>query len=152
MKQLPILFISLLMLFAACDKLPDDDDLNGQWRLLEMYGIDDNGKFTQLTDKRESSTYWNFQLSLLYITSNDLHNGSTAVSFARFTHSGNTLSINEAYVHYRDRDSLVTDPASTAFATVGIRGNATQFVINRLTGSQLILTSPTDSLIFYRLH
>lgn len=152
MKHLSLLFILTVMGFAACDKLPDDDELNGKWQLLEIFSADDDGNFTQLNDRRESKTYWSFQLGLLQIVSYDVHNGSTGDTFARFTHSGDRLSVNEVFVHYRDRDSLVTDPASTAFVSVGIRGNSAQFLIDRLTKSQLVLTSSTDSLVFYRVH
>lgn len=152
MRHLPLLLILFLTSLAACDKQPDNDELDGKWQLLEIFSTGADGGFTQLTDKRESKTFWSFQLGLLQIGSNDLHNGSTADTFARFTHSGDRLSVNEVYVHYRDRDSLVTDPSSTAFASVGIRGNTAQFLINRLTSSQLILTSATDSLVFYKVH
>lgn len=152
MKRLSLLFICVAALFATCDKLPDDDNLNGKWQMLEMYSSDDTGHYSIFTDKRDSRTFWSFQLGLLQINSNDVHNGSTGETFARFTHNGDNLFINEIYVHYRDRDSLVADPASTAFSSVGIRGNATHFLISRQTGSQLILTSPTDSLVFYKIH
>lgn len=161
MKHLLFFSLALLFTISACDKIPDNNDINGSWQLLEFYTTDPNvepyvasyGYYSKRTDKRESHTYWNFQLGLLQIISDDLHNGFTNQSFAKYTLKNDMLQLNGTYIHYRDRDSLIIDPTgSNALQSIGIWSTTDEFVIQKLTSTDLILTTRFDSLIFRKIH
>lgn len=154
--SLSILFASFtILLFSYCSKMPENGALDGKWQLTEMYSKTTNSDAhyiaTPTTDKRADNIYWNIQLKLLYITSAEPLNTFTTETVARFHYSGSTLQVGPTYIHYRDRDSLITNANSTELIPLGIRGNATTYDIKRLNASTMILCSPLDSLIFKRL-
>ncbi len=154
--SLSILFASFtILLFSYCSKMPENGTLDGKWQLTEMYSKTTNSDAhyiaTPTTDKRADNIYWNIQLKLLYITSAEPLNTFTTETVARFHYSGSTLQVGPTYIHYRDRDSLITNANSTELIPLGIRGNATTYDIKRLNASTMILCSPLDSLIFKRL-
>lgn len=154
--SLSILFASFtILLFSYCSKMPENGALDGKWQLTEMYSKTTNSDAhyiaTPTTDKRAENIYWNIQLKLLYITSAEPLNTFTTETVARFHYSGSTLQVGPTYIHYRDRDSLITNANSTELIPLGIRGNATTYDIKRLNASTMILCSPLDSLIFKRL-
>lgn len=154
--SLSILFASLtILLFSYCSKMPENGALDGKWQLTEMYSKTTNSDAhyiaTPTTDKRADNIYWNIQLKLLYITSAEPLNTFTTETVARFHYNGSTLQVGPTYIHYRDRDSLITNANSTELIPLGIRGNATTYDIKRLNASTMILCSPLDSLIFKRL-
>lgn len=148
--------LATLPLWMACEKTPMNGDLDGEWILQEIHSKakpNDLQYNHQHIDKRQSPVFWNVALQLIGInTPTELHNGKTNDTFCRFAYNGNQLSITETYVHFRDRDSLLTDPNTQLLAGVGIRGNASDFRISRLSGSQLILCSAMDSLVFRKKH
>lgn len=155
--SLSILFASFtIMLFSYCSNMPENGVLDGKWQLTEMYSKttsnnDAHYLATPTTDKRADNIYWNIQLKLLYITSAKPLNTFTTETVARFHYSGSTLQVGPTYIHYRDRDSLITNTNSTEFESLGIRGNATTYDIKRLNSSTMILCSQLDSLIFKKL-
>lgn len=154
--SLSILFASLtILLFSYCSKMPENGALDGKWQLTEMYSkastSDAHYIATPTTDKRADNIYWNIQLQLLYITSAEPLNTFTNETVARFHYSGSTLQVGPTYIHYRDRDSLITNANTTELVPLGIRGNATTYDIKRLNASTMILCSPLDSLIFKKL-
>lgn len=154
--SLSILFASFtILLFSYCSKMPENGTLDGKWQLTEMYSKTTNSDAhyiaTPTTDKRADNIYWNIQLKLLYITSAKPLKTFTTETVARFHYSGSTLQVGPTYIHYRDRDSLITNANSTELIPLGIRGNATTYDIKRLNASTMILCSPLDSLIFKRL-
>lgn len=156
-RHLPLITLSLLPLstFLSCSKLSDNGDLDGRWRLQEIYTklqpSDTHYSATPYTDKRPSQIYWNFQQKLLWITSVENLNHFTDATTARFIFSGNTLSLTHTYIHYRDRDSLLTDPSTSNLDSLGIRSNQCKYEIKKLTSTRLILCSEQDSLVFYQL-
>lgn len=146
-----ILFIcSLSMLMFACGKTPQNGALDGKWRLYEIHSKTQPTESTYAVakDVRADNIYWSFQLNLLSITSAETLNGHTNETVARFAYEGDHLAVTQTYVHFRDRDSLLTDPNTAALETVGIRGNASNFRIAQLSGSRLTLCSERDSLVF----
>lgn len=128
--------------------------MDGRWQLLRIYSkADANAPHYDLEqDKAAQQVYWSIQLDLLSITSSENLNGHTPETVARFTYAPPQFSITKAYIHYRDRDSLITDPLSTSLTPIGIRGNATDYRIVRLNKTTLILCSAQDSLVFYKAH
>lgn len=149
-----IICILFLGIFGSCSKVSHNGNLDGRWRMKECYSkaSTEDAHYTIYTNKMENLIYWNFQLKLLQITSGLQYNGKSYETMCRFVHEGDRLSITSAYVHFRDRDSLITDPNTTSLVVLGIRGNATNYHIKRLTSTEMILCSDMDSLIFYQLH
>ena len=146
----PILLIAT-MFIPSCSKISDNGDLDGKWHLIEMYSKNTptEASYTQKHETYGKGIYWMFQLDLLNIITREIpENVYSRDIIARFNHSGNQLHITETYVHFRERDSLLTDPSTTLLEPVGIRGNATTFNIKELNSSKMILTSPFDSLVF----
>lgn len=154
---LPLFTFMLVALpcFFSCSKLSDNGAIDGRWQLLEIYSklspVDAHYLATPFTQKRSSQIYWNFQQRLLWITSVENLNHFTDATTARFTLNGSTLTLTQTYIHYRDRDSLLTNPSTTELDSLGIRSNQCQFVMKKLTPTHLILCSELDSLVFYQL-
>ena len=138
----------------SCGKTPANGPLDGMWR-MEYRGTKSNAEtshFMPVTISSDFPIYWNVQLQLLTIvTPRSLHNGVTSESVARFNYSGNELSVGPIYIHYRDRDSMLTDPTTSALAPVGITGNAATFQILQLSSKRMVLRSSTDSLVFKKI-
>ena len=141
-------------MIGSCSKVSHNGNLDGRWRMKECYSkvSTDDAHYTLYTNKMENQIYWNFQLKLLQITSGLQYNGKTYETICRFAYEEDRLSITSTYVHFRDRDSLITDPNTTSLLELGIRGNASNYHIKRLTSTEMILCSDMDSLIFYQLH
>lgn len=145
----------VLLGLAACSNTPTDDSLNGKWRLRHLYSkalSTDTEYGIDRGDMTDNHTFYTFQLALMSITSPDFHNGHSTETIARFAHEGDRLNIGPVYIHFRDRDSLLTDPNTRALESVGIRGNAARFRIIQNTSTRLILCSEMDSLVFTQPH
>ena len=163
MKYVYIILCSAI--FYSCDKMPENGELDGMWQMLEeqhLSSTPDGGIVVDsVTNKKSEGVFWGFQLKLMSIRTPFnmyYHNGFSQLSLCRFVHEGKTLDITQMYIHLdsRDfgttqtvtRDSLVTDPATTAFSTVGIKGNKTRFIIERLDRHAMILRSDYNRLVF----
>lgn len=149
-----LIFFALTLVCASCSKLSNNGDIDGRWQLIHTYIKTDTepDHYGMSEDKTAQQIYWSFQLDLLSITSSDNLNGHTPETVARFVYAPPQLAITKTYIHYRDRDSLITDPLSTSLTPLGIRGNATNYRIARLNKTTLILCSEQDSLVFYKAH
>lgn len=143
------------LLLAGCGKTPVNGELDGQWIMTGMYSKSAPADEAYAEDRGGENlpVVWNVSRSLLEIVSpNRAHNLKTDRTVCRFVCSGGRLAVTQAYVHFRDRDSLVSDPDTRIFETVGIRGNAAEFRIVRLTSSRMTLCSQLDSLVFVKKH
>lgn len=153
LKMLRPLLVALLLacgLAASCDKLPKNGKLDGRWQMLDLYSRSTPSAPTHdlHAPKKADGIYWDVQLDLINIHSQGGHlNGHTDDAVARFAYNDNRLAITATYIHYRDRDSLLT-AETTALVSFGIRSNTADFRIARLSGSQLILVNASDSLVF----
>ena len=139
---------------SACSKMTDNGKLDGMWHLQEIHTKPSNAtstEYTERSDVRDARIYWSFQLDLLQIRSAALLNGATSETMARFNYEGNKLNITATYIHFRDHDDFITDPATECLKDLGIRGNKAVFQINRLTDHQMILCSALDSLVFRKI-
>lgn len=151
---LSAILIVICCVLTACSKLSDNGPIDGKWRLEKMYSKS-SAASTSYTDEKylmDENIYWSFQLNLLSITSSELLNGYTGETTARFNLSGDQLNITQTYIHFRDRDSLLTDPTTMQLQALGIRGNACNYHIRTLSSSRMVLCSDADSLVFYKLH
>ena len=153
MKQIIGLLMLLMMGAYSCDKLPKNDDLDGMWHLQEMTLLNAHPKQTE--NCAESGIYWNINLDLLQIYSkkrvmfHDETSGQDVYhAYCRFKHTGTTLNINQIYLSFDVRDSLLTDPATTLMEPYGIMGCADAFHIEHLGSKRMILVSDDKRLVF----
>ena len=75
------------------------------------------------------------------------HNGHTAYTATRFNHTSNKLSITEAYIHFHNKDSLLT-PGTDCLKNVGIINLPEEFEIETLNRKKMILKSSHYQLEF----
>lgn len=137
MKRTSILLLMLSLLAASCQKY-EDSDLLGQWQLLEMTRTDDG----VAVSKKAGQITWSFQLGLLQVRALNEETGSVGdVFLGLYSEAGDSLFIPATYFHYRDRDSLYTDPAQTILEPYGIKGNTARFAIEVLSSNTLQLSS-----------
>lgn len=142
-----LLFLASTLSVGSCSKMSDNGDLDGKWLLTERVA-----KTPYEINCVPSAVYWSFQLDLLSITSPDTINTKTTETLCRFVKDADKLNITQTYIHYRNRDSLLTASDTKALISVGIRSNVAQFRIARLNSSSLILVSQDDSLVFKKLN
>lgn len=149
-----LLLLTAMLTAASCEKMSDNGKLDGMWHLQQICSRPQDAAsagYTEHHDVREAGIYWSFQLQLLHIRSKDFLNGETSETMARFDYSGTHLDITSTYIHYRDRDVLITDAQTQRLAPLGIRGNAGSFHIERLTDHHMVLCSDQDSLVFQKI-
>lgn len=151
MKKMFLMAFVLMFALTACEKTPVNGALDGMWQLMEVSEKDASAENGWAAPRlvKGGGIYWNFQLALLVIHSQHQPlNGYTFDTAARFRHEGGRLDITEMYVHYENRDSLIIDPTTTIFEPLYIRSNHASYVVERLTGKELILCSDYNRLLF----
>lgn len=139
-----IVIAACALMVSACDKMPENGALDGQWQVtaLERAAANESGNvaFTPLP-LPEKGLYWNFQLKLLMIyTPGKLHNGHTAYTTARFTVRNDSLLVTDTYIHTMDSDSLL-DASTTCLRSVGIDANREGFALRSLSDKHMELVS-----------
>lgn len=143
-KHIFHLLCALIFIVTSCDKLPQNGVLDGSWQLVKMTRKDtlpspnkipatppliENG-----SEMQNYGIYWNIQLDMLMIyTPYVNHNGHTGYTAARFYTKHNQFNITDTYIHFDNRDSLLT-PSTRCLQNVGIIGNQESFDM-RLTGN-----------------
>ncbi|MBO5699428.1 MAG: lipocalin-like domain-containing protein [Bacteroidaceae bacterium] len=153
MVNIKYLFCFFIVSLVACDKLPQNDDLDGMWHLQKKTTFNDvNPNEVNVSDLR---IYWNFQLDLLEIVSleepiyqDDAKKLKTDKVFCRFDFSGHTLCVNQVYLHFDNRDSLLTDTSTQLLERYGIMGCRDTFNVEHLGSKQMILVSDHKRLCF----
>lgn len=142
---------ALTLLLCCCDKLPTNGELDGQWQLMQIEekGETSEGGTSTSYSTKEQRIYWAFQLDLLNIyTQLGNLNGHTPNTVGRFQHANGKLELPEFYIHFHNRDSLLTDPNTTALEHTGIRGNRASFQVELLNSKSMILSSDYNRLTF----
>lgn len=151
---LPILSLFLLagtFFLGSCEKFSDNGDIDGLWIMTERYSRATDAPsegYPEKTDVGQRSISWAFQLKLMSIRTPQNHNGHTAETVGRFSLHDGMLDVEPLYIHFRDRDSLLTDPQTTCLKDVGIYGNSGHFRVSRLSENHMVLCSDRDSLVF----
>lgn len=147
-----------LLSLCACDKTPENGDLDGLWRLEERYTRPDGASaYSVSADMSDAKIFWAFQLKLLDIkASGTLPQATPAEVFARFSHTDNTLAVTETYLHERAADTPITDDTQIDgqpidLSPLGLRSHTDLFRIVRLDSRRMTLCSPTDSLVFKKI-
>lgn len=153
MKSIVRLLLLLLLGVYSCDKLPQNDALDGMWHLQKIHHLN---SITQTEeDVSAQQIYWCVQLDLLQIKSNkhliyrdEVKGRDTYNAFCRFEHKGNSLNVNKVYLSFDVMDSLLTDPNTRIMEPYGIVGCADSFHIEHLGSKQMILVSDDKRLMF----
>lgn len=151
MKKIFLVAFVAVLAMTACEKTPVNGALDGMWQLMEVSekSATSESGWAEAKSTKGEGIYWNFQLDLLVIHSQHQPlNGYTFDTAARFRHEGGRLDVTEMYVHYDNRDSLITDPATTVFEPLYIRSNRASYTVEKLTDKQLILCSDFNRLVF----
>ena len=137
-------FLLAAFTLFACDKMPVNGELDGQWQMTSIKHVDHAAPTSALNGK----VYWSFQLNLLSIyTPEDKHNNSESYTFCRFQVKGDSLHITKSYVHSMDKDVEVEESA-TYLDRVGLHSNRESYAIKTLTDSRLVLPSNYHELEF----
>lgn len=154
--------LAILMLVAtnACDKLPKNGDLEGNWQLAEITSTDDSNQ--PVTENvKHKKIFWVFQQDLLCIryynkayfpfdANMEVHEQPQDYSefFGRFNHQSNTLAISQLHVHDTRSTDKLLNADSRLLKNSGIIGNRETFSIEVLNKEQLILSSGKVRLVF----
>lgn len=144
----------IMPLFLSCTKLSDNGPIDGKWQLKSIYSKTDkeSSHYTEFHNKQEEGIYWIFQLNLLNIkTMIYAENILSTDIIARFNINNDLLHVGPTYVHFRERDSLLTDPNTTLLEPIGIRGISSTYKIIELNSNNMILCSSRDSLVFKKI-
>lgn len=137
-------FLLAVFTLFACEKMPENGDLDGQWQMTSIKHLSHEAPTPALIGK----VYWSFQLKLLSIyTPNDLHNLGTNYTFCRFQVKGDSLHITKSYVHSMNTD-IELDETATYLDRVGLHNNRESYAIKTLTDSRLVLHSDYHELEF----
>ena len=129
--------------FVACDKMPENGDLDGQWQMTSIKHLNHDA-----TSALNGKVYWNFQLKLLSIyTPDDKHDQGSNYTFCRFQVKGDSLHITDSYVHSMNID-IKLDETATYLDVVGLHNNRESYAIQTLTDSRMVLRSDYHELEF----
>lgn len=132
-----------ILAFVACDKMPENGDLDGQWQMTSIKHLNHDAP-----SALKGKVYWSFQLKLLSIyTPDDKHDQGSNYTFCRFQVKGDSLHITDSYVHSMNID-IKLDETATYLDVVGLHNNRESYAIQTLTDSRMVLRSDYHELEF----
>ncbi len=140
-----LIHICILTFCVACDKLPENGKLDGNWQVLEVQYARD-GQYDSIVSVKEDKIFWAVQLKLIEIKG--VYNGVCGNTLCRFVYADNHLTITEMYYEIRGADSLITDTNFDKLVKTGIMGSRAQFQIEALDGNRMQLKSDFARIIF----
>ena len=130
-----LIVLFALLLSTACDKLPRNGALDGQWQLVRL-------NHTDVTAQR---IYWAVQLDLIQLRS-PIVAPSTSVAYSggvtlRFTHRTDSLWIETGFLMDRDRGrDLHIGPHHPAdLSAFGVDTLPAYFAVRHLSNERLVL-------------
>lgn len=133
-----------LALSAACDKLPRNGALDGQWQLVRHNDAD-------VTAQR---IYWAVQLDLIQLRSPRVA-PTTPVSYSggvilRFVRRADSLLVETGFLMDRDhgRDLHIGPRHPADLSALGVDTLPAHFAISHLSSSRLVLTRGNQALEF----
>ncbi len=135
----------LCVWLSACDKLPENGDLDGYWQVTEVQFCHD-GEYDSIVAMKDRKIFWAVQLKLLSITG--ITNNQSNETLCRFSHEGDQLWITSMYVHLRSEDILIEDSTFSALRDTGIDGNQAQFQVEALDDNRMQLRSDFARILF----
>ncbi|WP_027451006.1 lipocalin-like domain-containing protein [Xylanibacter brevis] len=132
----------MLLTLAACDwESSDNGNLDGFWQMTDVDTLATGGH----ENVKEQALTWSFQGCILEVRQ-ATHKG-TPIYIFKFSHEGDVLKTFNPYLNNRDmEDPLVEDVKD--IEPFGFSALSQQFKVLKLTGSRLILQSPTLRLTF----
>ena len=142
-RTLLIVLLSLL-LSTACDKLPRNGALDGQWQLVRL-------NHTDVTAQR---IYWAVQLDLIQLRSPRVA-PTTSVPYSggvilRFVRRADSLFVETGFLMDRDhgRDLHIGPRHPADLSALGVDTLPAHFAIRHLSSSRLVLTRGNQTLEF----
>ncbi|MCD8301805.1 MAG: lipocalin-like domain-containing protein [Prevotellaceae bacterium] len=133
MKQ-AIIIVAVLACMLSCENKRDTNgDLGGMWQLTEWRDTADS-----LIATNEDGFYYHFQLQLMKIQ----HMGDGTYYLARFTHTADSLIVNEIY--NRPDEEVVSLSDMKAY---GIPADG-RFHVDALSDSHMVLSGSEGTLVF----
>jgi hypothetical protein len=157
-RIIPILFISLAFVLAACENMSDKSKFEGQWQLLEV-AYSHGGDYDSTVNVKSARVYFRFQSTLGQIRpgsfSTEEMGGNINMHFRR---TSKRLKLYDFYAYNyesaldgkHDWDTAITDSSTTLLQPFGIDGIYADFCIEKLTGSDMVLRSDYARLTFRR--
>jgi hypothetical protein len=132
----------MLLTLAACDwESSDNGNLDGFWQMTDVDTLATGGHEIV----KEQALTWSFQGRILEVRQ-ATHKG-TPIYIFKFSHEGDVLKTFNPYLNNRDmEDPLVEDVKD--IEPFGFSALSQQFQVLKLTGSRLILQSPSLRLTF----
>ncbi len=119
-------------------------DLDGFWHVEQIDTLATGGTL----DLRDEVRFWAFQAKLLHLQ------GASNSFYCRFSHEGSYLIVYEPHLDHRptsnddEGDPLVTD--AVLLHPYGLQTLADTFYVERLSSSQMVLTTPQHRLHFVK--
>ncbi len=132
MKRLFLITTVLCCLLSCENKRDHNGDLGGMWQLLEWR------KDTTVVATNEDGIYYHFQLKLMELR----HLGDDYYYLARFTHTHDSLIVDEVYSQPFDSIVSISDLKDFGVPADG------RFHIDALSDSHMILSSEEGSMRF----
>lgn len=143
MKKI-FLFAAGLVLATSCGDLLEtsgNGDLDGYWQLAQV----DTLATGATADMTGSKVFWGVQGKFLNVL--DAHESPSYGYMFRFRHTADSLWLSDARVNNREvSDSLLTDIGP--LRPLGVNELAEHFLVERLTGSRMVLRGKVIRLHF----
>ncbi len=146
------IFLSLIavLLFSACDKLPENGDLDGMWQLMT---VEKTGESAE--NVKAKKLFYSFQLDLVQFNDATMPYG-TPFCYAYFKHKGNTMyfhtlckpSMNESEKDDNVPFTREEIEVEQVMAPWGIYSLTPRFEVLKLNSNAMILQSDYAILTF----
>lgn len=138
-----VVFSAIAMMFSCTFETSDNGDLDGFWHLERVDTLSTGGS----CDMSERLVFWSVQMDLMNVA--DYKNNVNGY-IMRFDHTGSLFRIYEPYVNDRmEEDPKVEDVQ--LLVPFGINALDETFTINRLTGSDMTLSTDELRLYFHKM-
>lgn len=101
-----ILFLLLgITFFASCQKLDENGDLGGNWKLLQIEEFERD----TIINTKEYDRFWAIQLKLIQVSNNGM---------GRFQHVGDSLYVQMIYMPSKAKEIGLYNPTDERFEVV----------------------------------
>lgn len=107
MKKI-LFFLSCMLLLASCQKLDDNGDLGGNWKMLQLEEFERD----TVIDTRQDDRFWAIQLDLMQLT------GGHTEGKGRFQHVGDSLYVQMIYIPVNYRYYGLYNPKDDRFEVI----------------------------------
>ncbi len=142
-----LLLFACVMLFASCDKMPKNGDLDGMWQLMTVERAGEEAEFV-----KTKKLYYSFQLDLVQLNDATMPNDRGGY-YAYFKHSGDSLFIRKicfpsANETAADNNIEFTSADLPKIAPWGIYTLNPRFKVWELDSDDMVLESNEAKLTF----